>query len=342
MRSQSKPALWLVATSVLLGAGCGGGGEGTTIPLLPVSTQGVALAPSPAIALELGGAVDQPVTYSQAALSARQSTTQSVSFTSGSGAQTHTYIGTSLWALLNEAGIQSDPIHKNDALSRYVQATGADGYRAIFTLGELSPDFGNKPSVVAYAEVLGGTSMPLSTADGPFRLTAPGDVKGGRYVSNLVRLDVVAPPVTASSTGGGVSPSFTVSGHVNTSMSFDLPALQAMATSTQTVGANIYTGVSLWALLNKLGLRLPASIKNPTLTMYVVATGSDGYRAAVSLAEMDPGFGNKAALIAYEMNHAALGGYGMARLVLPGDVKQGRSVSNLIALEVFTANPISP
>jgi len=320
-------------------AGCGGGGSGGVfLPVVPPPAPAPPAPPPPppAPAVTLDGAIDRPADYTEADLSARTPITQTVSFTSGAGSQTRTYTGTSLWSLLSDAGLQTDGARKNDILSRHVLATGADGYKVVFTLGELSPDFGNKPSIVAYAETVSGTSGPLEAADGPFRVTAPGDIKGGRYVSQLVRLEVKPAPATAASAGGGVSNSFAVSGAVNTSMSFDLKALQALPAASQTVNGNVYTGVSLWTLLDTVGLKLPASTKNATLSMYAVATGSDGYRAAVSLGEIDPGFGNKEALIAYDMNSSGgLGDNGVARLVVPGEVKQGRSVSNLIAIEVF-------
>jgi hypothetical protein len=171
-----------VAAMVL--AGCGGGGGGgesngaVFIPLAPAPAPVAAPpppppppAPPPAPSFQLGGAIDRPAA-------------------SGSGAQTRSYIGADLWSLLNDAGLQADPARKNDLLSRYVLATGADGYKVVFALGELNPDFGRKGSTVAYADTASGASAPLSAADGPFRVTAPGDIKGGRYVSNLVRLDV--------------------------------------------------------------------------------------------------------------------------------------------------------
>jgi DMSO/TMAO reductase YedYZ molybdopterin-dependent catalytic subunit len=329
-------------------AGCGGGGDngGTFFPIVPPPAPAPASPPpppppapppAPAPALQVGGAIDNPVGFTMADLSARAAVTQTVTFTSGgSGAQTHIYTGADLWALLSDAGIQTNATPKNDILNRYVLATGADGYKAVFTLGELSPDFGNKQSVVAYAETTAGASAPLNAADGPFRVTAPGDTKGGRYVSNMTRLDVSASPAATAGVGGGVSSGFAVSGQVNTPMSFDITALQGLPATSVTVGPNTYKGVTLWTLLDTVGLRLPAG-KNASIGMYAVATGSDGYRAAVSLGEIDPGFGNKTALIAYEMNAAPLGASGVARLVVPGEVKQGRSVSNLIAIEVFAA-----
>ena len=67
-------------------------------------------------------------------------------------------------------------------------ATGSDGYEAIFSLGELDPMFGGTgaPDLIAY-EVDGGPLGP----DGFARVVVPGDNFGGRYVSNLVSLEVI-------------------------------------------------------------------------------------------------------------------------------------------------------
>lgn len=292
--------------------------------------------------VQVQGALDRPAQVGAADLAQQTPVTQTVSFQSDSGAQTRTYIGADLWALLSSMGIQTNSMPKNDVLNRYVLATGSDGYRSAFALGELHPDYGNKRAMLAYAETRDGATAAIGSEDGPFRATAPGDVRGGRYVSNLVRLDVRSSGATATGTGGGVSPSFTVSGAVNQSMTFDSAALQALPATTQTVGSSSYTGVSLWTLLNTVtGLKPDNSSKNPSIRMFAVATGSDGYRAVVTLGEIDPGFGNRPALIATSLNGAPLGSNGVARLVLPGDLRASRSVSNLVAIEVFVA-PAAP
>jgi hypothetical protein len=104
----------------------------------------------------------------------------------------------------------------------------------------------------------------------------------------------------------------------------------------------VYTGVGLWTFLSQVvGLKAPASIRHPSLSMYVVARGSDGYRVLFSLAELDPEFGNQPDLIAYALGGAGLGANGFARLVVPNDVKGGRYVANLVALEVLAA-PAGP
>ncbi len=319
MRSFVKWISGAVAASALVLAGCGGGSnwDGGR--------------------LDVAGSVDKPAAYSYFDLLRLPATTQSVQFTSGSGSQSRVFTGTNLWALLSTSGIKVDTTQRGDINNRYVLATAEDGYRSVFSLGELNPDFGNQPNLVAYAETTNGVSTVLAS-DGPFRTTAPGDTKGGRYVSNLTRLDVRASGSTATGIGGGLSSGFAVSGAVTKPMRFDLAALQALPATTQTVGGSAYTGVSLWHLLNTTtGLKLDSTVKNPSLSMYAVATGSDGYKALVSLGEIDPGFGNRTALIAYSVNGSLLDRNGVARLVVPGDAKLGRSVSNLVSLEVFAA-----
>ncbi|WPB58401.1 hypothetical protein [Xylophilus sp. GOD-11R] len=129
-----------------------------------------------------------------------------------------------------------------------------------------------------------------------------------------------------------------VSGAVVRPAVFDLAALQALPSSTETVGGHVYVGVSLWTLLNAVvGLRPDASLRNPGLSMFAVATGTDGYRALLSLAEIDPEVGGRSALVAWSVDGAALGPAGMARLVVGGDAKPGRAVANLERIDVFTA-----
>jgi hypothetical protein len=77
-------------------------------------------------------------------------------------------------------------------LRKYVVVTGSDCYEVILSLGEVRPDFGGSAQVlVAYAL---GDGSPLSASEGAMRLVVPGDKKGGRYVSNIVRIVVESAP----------------------------------------------------------------------------------------------------------------------------------------------------
>jgi hypothetical protein len=126
-----------------------------------------------------------------------QSTTETATYLAGGTPVTDTYTGVSLWTLIQDAGLLTDPSIKNDLLSFFVVATGSDGYRAIISLGEIAPNFGNQPDLVAYKDTSG--QLGPGGSDGALRLIVPGDVAGGRYVSNLVSLQVVDATAAAHS-----------------------------------------------------------------------------------------------------------------------------------------------
>ncbi len=108
-----------------------------------------------------------------------------VTFQSGSSSQTHTFKGALLLDVMTLAEPGFDPNVKNDALAHVVTATGSDGYRATVAWGELDPGFEAKQILVATFE----DGQPLGDA-GP-RLVVPGDLRGGRYVSDVVTLKLV-------------------------------------------------------------------------------------------------------------------------------------------------------
>jgi len=97
----------------------------------------------------------------------------------------HSFTGALLWDLLQSVGIVVDPSFKNDILRKTIVVTGTDGYVAVFTAGEIAPNFGGNQILVAY-EVDG---EPLG-ADGPAEIIAPGDKAGGRFVHNIATIEV--------------------------------------------------------------------------------------------------------------------------------------------------------
>jgi DMSO/TMAO reductase YedYZ molybdopterin-dependent catalytic subunit len=138
--------------------------------------------------LSLSGAVQTPGVFTLSSLEALPATTETVTYLAGGTPVTATFTGVSIWTLLTDAGIVTNPAIKNDILNYYLLATGSDGYEAIFSLGELDPMFGGTgaPDLIAYLQ----DGMPLG-ADGFARVVVPGDDFGGRYVSNLVGLQVI-------------------------------------------------------------------------------------------------------------------------------------------------------
>jgi DMSO/TMAO reductase YedYZ molybdopterin-dependent catalytic subunit len=96
------------------------------------------------------------------------------------------YEGTPLWAVLDRAGIRVDTTRKGDLLRKVVVAQGADGYQAVFSVGELHPDYGNRRVLVAWHR----NGEPLRADRGPFRLIVPDDRRHSRNLYQLVRLEV--------------------------------------------------------------------------------------------------------------------------------------------------------
>ena len=185
----------------------------------------------PTTSLLLAGAVDRPGTLALPDLQALPGQTAAVTYGTGRGPVSASFTGPTLWSVLGQAGLTPVPGARNSILRNVVVATGSDGYAAAFSGGELDPRFGGSraPVLAAYAQ----DGQPLS-ADGFARAVVPGDTAGGRYVSNLAGLDVVQAPSNPSR-GGGASGSFTLSGLVASSGTYDVVALAALPTTTESV-----------------------------------------------------------------------------------------------------------
>jgi DMSO/TMAO reductase YedYZ molybdopterin-dependent catalytic subunit len=146
------------------------------------------------------------------------------------------------------------------------------------------------------------------------------------------------------------SSSFTLSGAVGNPRTYTFADLSALPATTETVtyfaaGSPVtatFTGVSLWALLTMNGQSLITNpgVKNDILREYVVATGTDGYTAVISLGEIHPNFGGQLDLVAYLQDGQPIAADGFARIVVPGDKFGGRYVSNLASLQVVNAAPV--
>lgn len=135
------------------------------------------------------GAVERSQILSVADLEAMPSRTIEVTFRSGSGVETRTYVGPRLVDVLANAGPRFNPSIKNDKLRHFISVTASDNYRALVAYGEIDPNFENKDVLLATSE--DGRSL---AAEGP-RLVVPGDIAGGRYVTGVVRVFLQKPPL---------------------------------------------------------------------------------------------------------------------------------------------------
>lgn len=96
------------------------------------------------------------------------------------------YEGVLLADLLAKYGAPLGRDLRGPALANYVVATGADGYKVVYSLAELDPTF--HPGDVVIADTMDG--KPLDAHTGPFRLVATEDKRPARGVRNLVSIEL--------------------------------------------------------------------------------------------------------------------------------------------------------
>lgn len=95
-----------------------------------------------------------------------------------------------------------------------------------------------------------------------------------------------------------------------------------------------YSGVPLATLLAKVGAPLGNEFRGPKMITCVVATGSDGYAVALSLAEVDPDFHTNQIIVADAKDGQPLAKNGPYELVVPDDKRPARWVHNLASIAV--------
>lgn len=100
------------------------------------------------------------------------------------------YEGVSLADLLTKYGAPLGKDLRGPALANYVVATGADGYKVVYSLAELDPSF--HPGEVIIADAMDG--KPLDVHTGPFRLVSTEDKRPARGVRNLISIEVKSAP----------------------------------------------------------------------------------------------------------------------------------------------------
>jgi len=92
-----------------------------------------------------------------------------------------------------------------------------------------------------------------------------------------------------------------------------------------------YTGPLLWSVLERAGE--VEGDPRTRLRRTVAVTGRDGYVAVLALAEIDPDFEGKQVIVAYQRDGQPIPGDAL-RLVVPGDRRGGRSVRDVVRIEV--------
>ena len=115
--------------------------------------------------------------------------------------------------------------------------------------------------------------------------------------------------------------------------------LAAMPRVTVTAPAHdrtaTYEGVSLRDLLTRVGVPAGEARRGRDLAAAVIVMGADGYRVAFGVAEFDPGFTDRVAILADKRNGAPLtADEGPFQLVLTGEKRPARWVRQVTSIDV--------
>ncbi|WP_326955490.1 hypothetical protein [Amycolatopsis sp. NBC_01286] len=201
------------------------------------------------------------------------------------------------------------PPGKNTALRVTVTVTGAAHRSVTFALAELDPAFGNHPAVL--------------TTGRETDLVVPGDRDRSRRVDDVRSVRIAVSNAAAAERAVRITTAHR-SVTLPPSLLKLLPSRTVTATFASGAGQQTHTetGPSLRLVLLVAGVP-------PRPDTAVVAVGDDGYGAAVTLAEESTG--GRPLLLSTVEDGAALA---LPRLVPLGDVKGGRYVSGVTALDV--------
>ncbi len=136
-------------------------------------------------------------------------------------------------------------------------------------------------------------------------------------------------------------PALTVGGQVRHELRLSLHDLRTMpqtkvAASFQTHNgkeSGKFSGVLLWNLLEQASMSDDGK-KSATLRHVIKVTGRDGYSVVLSAGEIAPDFGHAQAIVALAKDGHALKAESGLRLIVPGDIRGGRAVHDVVSIEV--------
>ena len=147
----------------------------------------------------------------------------------------------------------------------------------------------------------------------------------------------------ALSAGAGAAQTVTITGldrQARTLTSADLASMpRAMADlKREDGGLSHYEGVALSRLLESVGAPTGHALRGPEMSDIVVVSAKDGYRVALALSDVDPGFAARSVILADKADGMALSPTeGPFRLVVEGDARAARSARMVTAIKLERA-----
>lgn len=155
-----------------------------TAPLLAALALWPAISPALArdpVALTGYG---REIALSAEALRALPAETLTVAYLTSKGPERARFTGPRLWDILAAQGLVDADRH-GALLRTLVVVTAGDGYTLVLSAGDLAPELGDAPVLLAHAR----EGEAIAPARAP-RLVVPGDRRGARQVFDVARIEV--------------------------------------------------------------------------------------------------------------------------------------------------------
>ena len=115
-----------------------------------------------------------------------------------------------------------------------------------------------------------------------------------------------------------------------------MPRTSITATAHKVSGT--FEGVTIRELLTRAGVPAGPQLRGAALASSVIVTGADGYRVSFGLAEFDPDFTDRVAILADKRDGEALPPNAAPfQLILSGEKRPARWVRQVISIELVPA-----
>ena len=169
---------------------------GATARLSAQDASPAVTSPTTEETFEIFGLVANPGPVMITDLQALPAETVEVNYRTEAGVdEQHAYTGALLWDVLQLAQPAIDPVHKDSSLRLYLVFTAKDGYIVVLSVGEIDPEFGAQPYLLAWEE----DGQPFTGDRSPAMLVVPGDKADGRFIHGIASIEVRSVDPTASS-----------------------------------------------------------------------------------------------------------------------------------------------
>lgn len=140
------------------------------------------IARSEETTIEIVGIGTQAIHLSPQSLSGLPVIERDVTFRTSKGPSSGHYKGVLFWDVLR-ANKAFDGLEHNAELKKTFIVSAADGYQIAFSIGEIHPEFGNTPLILA-------TEVDGKPMEGGWRIVVPGDKRGARAIHDITKIEL--------------------------------------------------------------------------------------------------------------------------------------------------------